>query len=586
MNPENDPKNPAESVGGAQAVEGVLRFPGFEVDLGRGELRIGGQVVALRPKTFTLLTYLAQHPRRLLAKEALVQAVWPDVIVTDDSLVQCVSELRSALGDHQQQVVRTVPRRGYILELQPVGLDQADAGRPIPPAPLVVERSSSDAAMNRRRIALALAVGLIALTGASSWVWWHRERTEGERGTMPVGRRSIAVLPFANLSGDPSQAYFAEGITADVIADVSRLPDTLVMGQASTQTYRDTASDVRRAGQDLEVHFVVTGGVWRSGSDVRINVQLLSAESGTVLWADTLEYPDESQWNWRRDLGPRIANALDIRIMDVVGGWGADRPEPRDAIDHIMRGFAELRRASARSDWEAAADEFRAALKTAPKSASAWAGLSLALAGQIFGRHIAHPQEMLREADEAANKALAIDVNNATAHFALGQVLILRGRLEAAQAAFESCLSLNPSHAHAHMRIGLIRIELGHAEEAQQHVDMALRLSPMDQTRAAYAHLIAGIAQFHLGHDDEAYAEMEKMVAADPRVGFAYMWMASIDGLHGRTAKAHENLDRYKQYIEIQTISGLKATERSTNPVFLAQRERFYDGLRKAGLPE
>ncbi len=115
---------------------------------------------------------------------------------------------------------------------------------------------------------------------------------------------------------------------------------------------------------------------------------------------------------------------------------------------------------------------------------------------------------------------------------------------------------------------------------------MALRLSPKDQTRVAYAHLIAGVAQFHLGHDEASYAEMEKMVVADPRVGFAYQWMAAIDALHGRDAKAYENLERYKQLIPIHTISGLKATERSKNPVFLAQRERFYDGLRKAGLPE
>jgi Tfp pilus assembly protein PilF len=115
---------------------------------------------------------------------------------------------------------------------------------------------------------------------------------------------------------------------------------------------------------------------------------------------------------------------------------------------------------------------------------------------------------------------------------------------------------------------------------------MALRLGPNDQYRAASAHLVAGIAQFHLGNDRQAYADLEKMVTANPRAGFAYLWMAAIDALHGRDEKARENLERYKHLIEIHTISGLKNIEHSRNAVFLTQRERFYDGLRKAGLPE
>ncbi|MGF6919933.1 winged helix-turn-helix domain-containing tetratricopeptide repeat protein [Paraburkholderia sp. 40] len=574
-------------------VPGVLRYPGFEVDIDRGELRVDGRAVPLRPKTFALLTYLAKHPGRLLARDEIIQSVWRDVIVTDDSLVQCVSELRAALGDQRQKVIRTVPRRGYMLELAPVeptAPDETGVSESYPVAPPAVTPSPSSApvGINRRRFVLVLASSLTAFAGGGVWAWWRtREATVGHRANdIAATRRTIAVLPFTNLSGDASQAYFADGITADVIADVSRLPDTLVIAQNSTQMYRDTASDAHRAAQELQVPFVVTGSVWRSGGEVRIAVRLVSAESGAVLWADTLVYPNETQWNWRRDVGPRVAYALDIRTKDVIGGWGTAGPEPREAIEHTMRGFATLRRASARSEFETALREFREALTTAPKSASAWAGLSLALSDVIFYGHVPYPQDQLREAKDAADRALALDGDNPYAHVAQGKVLYLLGQLDAAQDAFETCLALNPSFVFAHVRIGLIRIELGHAEEAQRHVDMALRLGPKDQFRAASAHLIAGIAQFHLGNDDQAYAELEKMVTANPRVGFAYLWMAAIDALHGRDEKAHENLERYKQLIEIHTISGLKTIEHSKNAVFLAQRERFYDGLRKAGMPE
>jgi len=196
------------------------------------------------------------------------------------------------------------------------------------------------------------------------------------------------------------------------------------------------------------------------------------------------------------------------------------------------------------------------------------------------------PAPLLREAEAAADQAMRLDANDPTAHFAHGQVLILRGRLEAALEAFQRCIALNPSEVSAHHRMGVILIELGRADEAVQQGEVTLRLSPRDPKRVAYAHFTMGMAFFHLGRDEEAYAEFQRMAAANPRIGFSYMWMAAIDALHGRDAAAQESLDHYMQLIPIHTISGLKATERSRNPDFVRQRERFYEGLRRAGLPE
>ncbi|SIT51016.1 conserved hypothetical protein [Paraburkholderia piptadeniae] len=154
MNPENSPKPAATLAIGSGGAGGVLRYPGFEVDIDRGELRVDGRAVALRPKTFALLIYLAQHPGRLLARDELIEAVWRDVIVTDDSLVQCISELRSALGDQRQKVIRTLPRRGYMLELQPVtpaAPREAVATDPISsPAPSSESRAPRQSEVARR----------------------------------------------------------------------------------------------------------------------------------------------------------------------------------------------------------------------------------------------------------------------------------------------------------------------------------------------------------------------------------------------------------------------------------------------------
>jgi TolB-like protein/DNA-binding winged helix-turn-helix (wHTH) protein/Flp pilus assembly protein TadD len=568
---------------------GVLCFPGFAVDFDRGELQVGGRPVALRPKTFALLACLASHPGRLLSKDQLMAAVWPEVVVTDDSLVQCVGELRSALGPQHQGHIRTVPRRGYMLDAQPITDTAAPAFPATRPGPEPSQAASAASVPARPRywaVPAWLAVALLlAALGLGSFGWMHRN----ERALEPAGlsaRRTIAVLPFTDVSGDPGPTYFADGITADVIADLSRLPDTLVIAQPSTGRYAGVAPEPKQVGSDLGVRFVVAGSVLRSGQDVRIQVRLSSADTNAVLFSDTLDYNGDRSWRWRQEIGPRIAHALDIRIIDVVGGWKPDGSTGRDAIEHTMLGYSLLRRAAQPADFEGSASEFRAALRSDAGSAAAWAGLSMARSGMILMRFVPQPDAMLREAEEAAARALALNNAAPNAHYAHGQVLLLRGRLEEALAAFEESLRLSPSLTFAHARVAVILIELGRAPEALDHARTALRLSPYDASLVALAHFAAGMALFHMGQDDAAYAEMQKMVAANPRIGFAYQWMAAIDALHGRDERAREHLAQYRKLVAIQTIQGLKATERSRNPVFLAQRERFYDGLRKAGLPE
>jgi TolB-like protein len=427
-----------------------------------------------------------------------------------------------------------------------------------------------------------VVLGLVMLI-ATGWALWTSQHPASRPDTL-AQRRSIAVLPFANLSGDAAQDYFAEGITAQVIAEVSRLPETLVIAQPSTEGYSTSAVDVRRVGKELGVHFVVTGSVLRSAHEVRIQFRLSSADTQAVLWSDTLAYADDAPWTWSQDIRTRVAHALDLQITDVVGGWKPNAPAARDAIEHTMRGYSVLRRAATREELEAAAAEFHAALRSQPDSASAWAGSSIALSAMILNRFVPEPAAMLAQAEQAAGRAL--DPSYPNAHYAHGQVLLLRGQLEAALEAFNQSLRLNPSYTFAHARVAVILIEVGRAAEALQHAETALRLSPNDASLGALAHFAAGMALFHLGRDDESYAEMQKMVAGSPRIGFAYQWMAAIDALHGRQESARANLAQYRKLIAIQTVAGLKATERSRNPVFLAQRERFYDGLRLAGLPE
>jgi class 3 adenylate cyclase/DNA-binding winged helix-turn-helix (wHTH) protein len=200
MNPENSPKVAATTASSSVAAAGVLHYPGFEVDIDRGELRVAGRAVALRPKTFALLKYMAQHPGRLLTRDELVQAVWRDVIVTDDSLVQCISELRSALGGHRQQMIRTVPRRGYVLELRlitPAAPREADGIDPISPVP---ENPAPPQPDVNRRYVRCTKCGLENAVGAS---FCERCGARLARICPKCGRELSSTAQFCRACGAP-----------------------------------------------------------------------------------------------------------------------------------------------------------------------------------------------------------------------------------------------------------------------------------------------------------------------------------------------------------------------------------------------
>jgi adenylate cyclase len=207
----------------------MLQFEGYTLDIVRYSLRTGDREVALRRKSFELLRYLVENPDRLVTKEELLKAIWPDVIVTDESLAHCVSEVRQALGDSKQTIIATVPRRGYRFA----------------------------AAVSR----IAASAGALPLVkGAPS----------GSDAGQGLGRPSVAVLPFVNLSGDPQQDYFSDGITEDIVTELSRFSELLVIARNSSFQYKGKAVDIRQVGRELCARYVLEGSVRRSGDRVRI----------------------------------------------------------------------------------------------------------------------------------------------------------------------------------------------------------------------------------------------------------------------------------------------------------------------------
>src|SRR5437660_1574288 len=216
----------------------AFTFEGYTLDLTRGCLRAGEDEIKVRPKCFELLRYLVENPGRVLLKDEFAEAVWPKVIVTDDSLTQCISDLRNALNDVERRIIKTVRGQGYLF---------------------------------------AAPISILAI-----------EDTKHSPVFAPP-RLSIVVLPFANLSGDPDQEYFADAVTDDLTTDLSRISGSFVIARSTAFTFKGKPADAKQIGRELGVRYVLEGSVQRAGDQVRMNVQLIDAEGGAHVWADRFE---------------------------------------------------------------------------------------------------------------------------------------------------------------------------------------------------------------------------------------------------------------------------------------------------------
>lgn len=585
MNAEIGTKTKPTAVDGdgpAAAPLRVRQFAGFDVDLERGELRIAGAVASLRPKTFALLVYLTSQPSRLLTKDELIEAVWPDVTVSDDSLVQCISELRAALDDGEQRLIKTVPRRGYLFDAVP--LATPSGGTTVETCTHVApSRDSSPASRSGSlpRLVAVAALCAVALAGA----WWFGLSRQGESRTL-VSKNTITILPITGAGGDHA-ADLAESVTEDLTIEVSRLPDTVVILHPPASSQSGSDGDARSIGRRLDVAYVLSGSLQRQAETVSIAVKLQQTDTGALLWSDRFDYTEQAGWNWRRDITARIANALKVRIDEA--GAAPDGPYAGRrfaAIDPTLQGWRLLKRVHMREEPQRARALFEKALETDPDSASALAGLALSHITEVLSRWSKAPHNQIALAAQAIERSLVLQPNDARANYVRSLVLSTQGRIDEAEQSIQRALALYPEFPRALQRLGFLKLQQGRPEDVAAPVTLALRLDPLNAEHVSLAHLTLGMAEFHLRHDDAAYAHMRQATISSPQNGFAWQWLAAIDALHGRTEQARTNLIEYQKRIPGHTLGSLKASEPSRHPAFWQERGRFYEGLKLAGLPE
>ena len=431
--------------------------------------------------------------------------------------------------------------------------------------------------------------GLAALLLGAGGAWWMASPFLGGQRASSTGppRLSIVVLPFSNLSGDPSQDYFADGITEDLTSDLSRLAGSFVISRNTAFTFKGKAADARQLGRELGVRYVLEGSVRRMGGTVRVNAQLIDAGTGAHLWVDQMDVDQHSLATHQDNFGiaNRLARMLSVELVNVEGRR-APRADP-DALDLTMRGWSVLHGGPNRDDARRSVALFEDALRIDPENSQARVGLAQALTLIYRNRWDPEPAKVLARADEAASRAIATAPNYAHAHYVKAEVLGLSTRFDAALATYDRAIALDRNHAAAYVGRARNLNVIGRSAEALAPVERAIRLSPRDPDLYVWYFVLCH-ANTHLARDAQAIEWCLKSLATGKTYYFAYVDLASAYAWRGQNAEAAAavaELLKLRPGFTVQTMVQ-EGAGTSEHPAFRKEFQRIVEGARKAGLPE
>jgi TolB-like protein len=399
-------------------------------------------------------------------------------------------------------------------------------------------------------------------------------------------RLSLVVLPFANIGGDAEQDHFVDGVTESLTTDLSRIRNAVVIARNTAFTYKGKQLDVKTIGRELNVRYVLEGSVQRGGNRIRVNVQLIDAETGSHLWAERFDKPVADLFEMQDEIVARLASELNAQLVAVEAGRAEQAPTP-DSMDLYFQGMAWCNRGINPDNLARARSFFDRALTADPANVDALVASASADLLEGVSSFVGDPLAAFAAAEAKLTKALSLVPDLARGHQLLGHVEIVTKRAAEGIAESEHALKLDRNRATAYATIGLGKIFIGRAEETEAHVVEALRLSPSDTL--AYAWMsVAGTAKLYVGSYEQAVAWSRRGIEANRNYPLTYLNLAAALGQLGRLEEAHSAAKGALAINPAFTISRARvfAAAMSDDKTYLAQTELLLDGLRKAGLPE
>jgi adenylate cyclase len=477
------------------------------------------------------------------------------------------------------------PMRAYSLE---VGV----------PAQAKPETKAKPLQPKKRSSLASLAAGVVALLILiAGGAWWllnaNRPASVATRSPAEAARLSIVVLPFANLSGDPAQDYLADALTDELITGVTRVQDSFVIARNTAFTYKGKPVDAKAIGKDLGVRYVLEGSVQPTGDRMRVNAQLIDAESGAHLWADQFDTPRADLLQMQDEIVTRLANAMHLQLPEAEAARLKRTPAANpNAEDLALQCEGVLLKGGVFLGKEAdvAYHLCEQALAVDPNNDRALSFLSTKYWLPVGMGVSADPKADLERADQLASRAIALNPNADHQHNMKAMVLLNQARYDESIAESERALALNPSNVFAYMGLGWACFYSAQFEKSLEYFDKAIRLSPHDPGMGTWLDSKSA-AHFALKQYDQAVEWARRAVVIDPSFGAD---LVAPLALSGHETEAREALQRYlalPSSDQPKTIAGWKAynghfVNANTDPRLLEAFDRFYEAVRKAGMPE
>ena len=576
-----------------------LQFDRYVLDLNSGCLLLDENEIALRPKTFAVLRHLVDNSGRLVSKDELFAAVWPNLVVTDDALVQSISELRRALGNDGARLIRTVPRRGYRFELTVsavlpadpssgpgVASSAASRGSALSPVPAEGARTKRPLATMlagaRGRLLAALAVLILLAVGAV----WIGLGDEGELVTalLPGSpaktadhdpKPAIAILPFSDESDAPAHAYFADGLTQDIINALGRFSSLTVMSWNAVFQYKDAPAGPEEIARSLGVRYQIEGSVREQDDRIHAIAQLVGAD-GRVLWSGRFDEARSDLFALQSKITMQIAGALAIHVTDIEQQRVFAKPtDSLEAYDFVLRARPSLQRPTREGNVQARAF-LKQAVQLDPSYAAAYSALAESYYVAVSMGWAETPTIFLDRAEEMADRALNLDDTDVRARVVLGRIHILYHQYDQARAELDRAVATNPNDALGLAGQGNILLWLGQTDAALEELQQAQRIDPELNAMDGFALSLAYyLKQRYAAAIEQAKLNLRKTEGAY----FSYVVLAA----------AYAQMDRPQDAADVaNTVRRLDPTfdPRAFGSKLLntGDLERLRDGLRKAGL--
>jgi TolB-like protein/class 3 adenylate cyclase len=410
-----------------------------------------------------------------------------------------------------------------------------------------------------------------------------RKAAESEKNSPP--RLSIVVLPFANLGGDPEQEYFVDGVTESLTTDLSRISGSFVIARNTAFTYKGKPVDVKQVGRELNVRYVLEGSVQRGGNRLRVNVQLIDAGSGAHLWAERFDKPIADLFDMQDEIVAHLANQLNAQLIAAE----ARRIESISAgqlssIELTLRARSLAQQSSLQS-LRAARPLYEAALRLDERNVDALVGLAGGLIAELESWASPDRDGVLAAAEAAIMNALAISPDHARAHYVRARLFQVQRKPVEQLREHELVIQFDRNFALAHVGMGFAKVFLGRSQEAEAHIAEAIRLSPRDPNRSVFFFAV-GAADLYLGRCERAADWCRKAIEANPIYELPYFYLAAALALAGRQDEAEAAASAAMRLHPHFRIAKFRAEAFGDSPIYLAQRERLYEGMRKAGVPE